>query len=158
MIKTEPNNSEQPLSQQRRRFLVGISLALASLASLLVEVPMLGFMFGPLLRKTPPVWRGVGPAAQFKIGETVAVSFANAAPLAWDGTAGRTAAWLRRESADGFIAFAINCTHLGCPVQWKPDANLFLCPCHGGVYYSNGAVAGGPPPKPLPRYRVRVTA
>ena len=101
---------------------------------------------------------GTGSCTRFKIGETVAVNFANAAPLAWDGTTGRTAAWLRRQSEQEFIAFAVNCTHLGCPVQWKPDANLFLCPCHGGVYYSNGDVAGGPPPKPLPRYRVRITA
>jgi menaquinol-cytochrome c reductase iron-sulfur subunit len=35
-------------------------------------------------------------------------------------------------------------------------ANLFLCPCHGGVYYRDGTVAAGPPPHPLFRYEVRV--
>src|SRR3712207_8271662 len=40
-------------------------------------------------------------------------------------------------------AFAVNCTHLGCPVRWIQDASLFLCPCHGGVFYSDGRVAGG---------------
>jgi quinol---cytochrome c reductase iron-sulfur subunit, bacillus type len=30
-----------------------------------------------------------------------------------------------------------------------------MCPCHGGVYYSDGTVAAGPPPKPLIRYDVR---
>jgi menaquinol-cytochrome c reductase iron-sulfur subunit len=25
------------------------------------------------------------------------------------------------------VAFSINCTHLGCPVRWLPDANLFMC-------------------------------
>jgi len=43
-----------------------------------------------------------------------------------------------------------------CPVRWLQDAKLFLCPCHGGVYYSSGETAAGPPPKPLPRYPVRV--
>ena len=147
-----------PAALPRRRFLMALSCALGAVAAAVVAVPVLGFMLGPLLRKAKPVWRSVGPVARFTIGETVAVSFANAAPLAWDGTTGRTAAWLRRQTDQEFIAFAINCTHLGCPVQWKPDANLFLCPCHGGVYYSNGDVAGGPPPKPLPRYRVRITA
>ncbi|MDQ2900037.1 MAG: Rieske 2Fe-2S domain-containing protein, partial [Acidobacteriota bacterium] len=33
---------------------------------------------------------------------------------------------------------------------------LFMCPCHGGVYYKNGDVAAGPPPKPLTKYPVRV--
>ena len=66
------------------------------------------------------------------------------------------AAWLRRETAEDFIAFAINCSHLGCPVRWLQEANLFMCPCHGGVYYKDGTVAAGPPPQPLTRYAVRV--
>jgi menaquinol-cytochrome c reductase iron-sulfur subunit len=37
-----------------------------------------------------------------------------------------------------------------------PEAKLFLCPCHGGVYYADGDVAAGPPPRPLFRYDVRV--
>lgn len=158
MNNPEQSAAEQPASPKRRRALIAISIALGSIVTALVEVPVYVFMMGPLLRKPRPVWRSVGPVTRFKVGETVAVSFANAAPLPWDGTAGRTAAWLRRQSEQEFIAFAVNCTHLGCPVQWKPDANLFLCPCHGGVYYNNGDVAGGPPPKPLPRYRVRITA
>jgi menaquinol-cytochrome c reductase iron-sulfur subunit len=45
---------------------------------------------------------------------------------------------------------------MGCPVRWLPDAELFMCPCHGGVYYKDGTVAAGPPPKPLVRFEVRV--
>jgi len=33
---------------------------------------------------------------------------------------------------------------------------LFMCPCHGGIYYKDGTVAAGPPPKPLYRFAVRV--
>jgi len=54
------------------------------------------------------------------------------------------------------MAFAVNCTHLGCPVRWKEEASLFMCPCHGGVYYKDGTVAAGPPPKALTQYQVRV--
>jgi Rieske Fe-S protein len=42
---------------------------------------------------------------------------------------------------------AVNCAHLGCPVTWFPASGLFLCPCHGGVYYSDGSRASGPPPR-----------
>ncbi len=72
------------------------------------------------------------------------------------GVSAHRSAWVRRLSEDEFTAFAINCTHLGCPVRWKNDAQLFLCPCHGGVYYKDGEVAGGPPPHPLHRYPVRL--
>ena len=67
-----------------------------------------------------------------------------------------TAAWLRRNGEDQFVAFAMNCTHLGCPVHWLQDAGLFMCPCHGGVYYSDGQVAAGPPPHALFKYPVRI--
>jgi len=68
----------------------------------------------------------------------------------------RSAAWLRRVNDGTFIAFSVNCTHLGCPVRWLAEASLFMCPCHGGVYYADGTVAAGPPPLPLRRYPVRV--
>ena len=57
-----------------------------------------------------------------------------------------------------FTVLAINCTHLGCPVNWRGDADLFMCPCHGGVYYSDGTVAGGPPPRPLFQHETRLQA
>jgi len=158
MTNPEQNAAEPAAPPGRRRFLVALVLALGAIVTFIVEVPVFIFSMSAWLRRPSPVWRRVGPVSHFKIGETVAVSFDNAAPLPWDGTAGRTAAWLQRHSKQEFTAFSVNCTHLGCPVQWKPDANLFLCPCHGGVYYPNGDVAGGPPPKPLPRYRVRITA
>jgi menaquinol-cytochrome c reductase iron-sulfur subunit len=41
-------------------------------------------------------------------------------------------------------------------VRWEKEAHLFMCPCHGGVYYADGTVAGGPPPKPLNQYEVRI--
>ena len=55
-----------------------------------------------------------------------------------------------------FLVLAVNCTHLGCPVSWFPAAGLFLCPCHGGVYYEDGERASGPPPHGLYRYDYRV--
>ena len=41
-------------------------------------------------------------------------------------------------------------------MRWLASAELFMCPCHGGVYYKDGTVAAGPPPHPLIRYQVRV--
>jgi cytochrome b6-f complex iron-sulfur subunit len=53
-------------------------------------------------------------------------------------------------------AFSAVCTHLGCIVQWKKDQGIFLCPCHAGKFDPNGNVISGPPPKPLPRYALKV--
>ena len=41
-------------------------------------------------------------------------------------------------------------------MRWVEEAQLFMCPCHGGVYYKDGEVAAGPPPKALVQYEVRL--
>ena len=131
----------------RRRFLGRLSLALSGVIGAVATVPVIGFLLSPLTRKTPRVWRPVGAVDGFAVGKTVNVVFEDASPLPWAGVTARTAAWLRRDDADHFTAFTVHCTHLGCPVRWVADAQLFLCPCHGGVYYADGTVSAGPPPR-----------
>lgn len=156
MNKDAPAQSDPPECEDRsrRKFLVRLSITLSSIGAVLVAVPSIGFLLG--LRKSPQIWRTVGSLDNFQIGSTVNVSFEDPSPLPWAGVTAQTAAWLRRVSDREFIAFSMVCTHLGCPVRWLASANLFMCPCHGGVFYANGTVASGPPPKPLNRYPVRV--
>ena len=144
----------EPNDLDRRRLLARLGILVGSVSAAIVGIPSIAFLLG--LRKAPEVWRSLGAADSFQIGQTVEVSFLDSSPLPWSGVTAKTAAWLRRESPEQFIAFAINCTHLGCPVRWLPNADLFMCPCHGGVFYKDGAVASGPPPKPLVTYPVRV--
>jgi len=141
----------------RRRFLSRVSLALSGLAGAVVGVPILAYLLSPLLEPAPDQWRDVGLVENFRVGETVEVAYDDPSPLPWAGQTARTAVWLRRSNETDFSAFSINCTHLGCPVNWRADAQLFLCPCHGGVYYADGSVAGGPPPRSLNQLPVRVT-
>jgi menaquinol-cytochrome c reductase iron-sulfur subunit len=144
------------LPPSRRRFLSRLSVVLAGAIGAVATVPVIGFLLSPLTRKGPRVWRAVGAVDGFKVGETVNVVFEDASPLPWAGVTARSAAWLRRDDAERFTAFTVHCTHLGCPVRWVADAQLFLCPCHGGVYYRDGTVSAGPPPRTLPQYPVRV--
>jgi cytochrome b6-f complex iron-sulfur subunit len=60
--------------------------------------------------------------------------------------------------ADGrWISMTAVCTHLGCTVQYEPQADRVHCACHGGVYDPyTGANVSGPPPKPLKLYKVAV--
>ena len=140
----------------RRRFLARVSVGLGAVGGVALTAPLVGFVVAPLGRAVPLVFRSVGKVSDFKIGETVEVTFVDTSPLPWAGVTANTGAWLRRVSEDKFVAFAINCAHLGCPVRWLPDARLFMCPCHGGVYYEDGSVAAGPPPHALSHYIVRV--
>ena len=158
-----PNNGTPPeppadaAELSRRRFFERLSLTLGAVATGVLAAPAVGFILAPLFTRYPRVWRAVGKVEDFNTGQTVPVRFEDASPVEWSGVTARTAAWLRRNGDSDFIAFSINCTHLGCPVRWLPKANLFMCPCHGGVYYEDGSVAAGPPPRPLTRFPVRVS-
>ena len=152
----EERERERERAAERRKFLGFISIALGFIGAALIAVPVLGFLLAPLFEKVGRKWRAVGPATEFQKGQTVEVKFEDASPVPWSGITGQTAAWLRCEPDGRFVAFAINCTHLGCPVRWLASADLFMCPCHGGVYYRDGTVAAGPPPRPLIQYPVRV--
>ncbi|MEY2492524.1 MAG: menaquinol-cytochrome c reductase iron-sulfur subunit [Verrucomicrobiota bacterium] len=148
--------SESPEALSRRRFLEKLSITLGGLCAAIIGVPLVGFVIAPLFRKTPEQWTTLGKVGDFQIGKTVSVTVLDTSPLPWAGITAKNAVWLRRENENSFIAFSTNCTHLGCPVRWMEGADLFLCPCHGGVYYKDGSVAAGPPPRPLFRYDVRV--
>jgi len=41
-------------------------------------------------------------------------------------------------------------------VRWFSQSGLFMCPCHGGVYYEDGSRAAGPPERGLFTYPCKV--
>jgi menaquinol-cytochrome c reductase iron-sulfur subunit len=156
MSTSNIDRPEGVLSPLRREMLAGLSILLGVAASALIAAPVVGFLFAPFLRRRDRFWRSVGRIADFKIGETVQVEIEKSGVLPWDGFLAKTSAWLRRKGENEFVAYHINCTHLGCPVRWESTAELFLCPCHGGVYNKDAYVVAGPPPKPLVQYPVRI--
>ncbi|MEO7084029.1 MAG: Rieske 2Fe-2S domain-containing protein [Gemmatimonadaceae bacterium] len=153
---SDPHDNVEPVA--RRKFLTRISLALGAGAAALAAIPAVAYVIGPTMKRDVEVWRDVGPVDQFEIGSTVQVTIDSPAANDWAGVSERMGAWLRRVNATDFAAFSINCTHLGCPVRWMQSANLFMCPCHGGVFYADGTVAAGPPEQPLAHHLVRVSA
>jgi len=146
----------EQINENRRKFLIRLSLFASAIPAAIISVPVFSALLGPLLQRTEQKWRKVASLAEFPVGSTKLVKFINADPLPWAGVTAKSAAWLRRENEKEFTAFSANCTHLGCPVRWEDKAQMFMCPCHGGVYYKDGSVAAGPPPKGLVRYYVRI--
>ena len=63
-----------------------------------------------------------------------------------------------KEAEKKLNVLSSSCAHLGCPVRWliTEGEGEFLCPCHGGLYDSNGDYVGGPPPRGMYRYTYEV--
>jgi len=137
-----------PANPGRRTFLVWMTCVTGALAAALLTIPFVGYLLGAL-RKHRLEWIPLGPTSRFPLNETRLETFANPLGQPWDGMAARMGVYVRNLGEDQFLVFAINCAHLGCPVTWFPQSGLFMCPCHGGVYYENGQRASGPPTRGL---------
>jgi cytochrome b6-f complex iron-sulfur subunit len=61
-------------------------------------------------------------------------------------------------SGQGLWALSAICTHLGCITQWKPEAGMVACPCHGSKFKEDGTKIEGPAPRPLPHLSMTLTA
>ncbi len=60
-------------------------------------------------------------------------------------------------TAEGVYAVSAVCTHLGCITQWRPEANMIACPCHGSKFKSDGTKIEGPAPRPLAHFAITLT-
>lgn len=125
----------------RRKFL---GICLGSLGTVLaggIAYPVLNYLVPPSKKgekvevKIPASQVPLGQAKMFHFGEKPAVVI---------------------HTEEGFSAFSLVCSHLGCLVKWDPAKVQFQCPCHGAKFDSKGAVISGPPPTGLEAFQVRV--
>ncbi len=143
----------------RRVLFAKIGLLLNGLAVVVLATPVIGYLLSPILRGDRgqyKKWVSLGELDEFPEGQTRLAKFHNPISNSWDGDTDHIPCWVRRIQGQQFQVFAINCAHLGCPVRWFAQSGLFMCPCHGGVYYQDGSRASGPPPRGLFQYQYKV--
>jgi Rieske Fe-S protein len=140
----------------RRDFLLAFGVGLNAVAGALVGIPILGYVLATFAKKYDLRRISLGPISTFPEGTTRLATYKNPYSRPWDGEMDDIPCWVRHIAGDKFQVFAINCTHLGCPVRWFAESKFFMCPCHGGAYYEDGSHAAGPPPRGLYTYEYKV--
>jgi len=146
-----------PPCVSRRGFLFTAGVALNAIAATLLAIPVIGYVFSSFRRHEPyGAWIALGTVAHFPENQTRLATYRNPYTRPWDGKTADIPCWVRRIAGEQFQVFAINCTHLGCPVRWFQESRLFMCPCHGGVFYEDGSHASGPPPRRLYEYAYKI--
>jgi menaquinol-cytochrome c reductase iron-sulfur subunit len=143
----------------RRDLFAKIGLLVNAVAILILAMPVVGYLLSPIIRGDRGQynrWFSLGELGEFPEGQTRLAKFQNPVTGVSDGDTDHIPCWVRRIQGDQFQVFAINCAHLGCPVRWFAQSRLFMCPCHGGVYYQDGSRASGPPPRGLFQYAYKV--
>jgi menaquinol-cytochrome c reductase iron-sulfur subunit len=140
----------------RRDFLLAFGVGLNALAGALIGIPILGYALSSAAKKYNLRPVKLGAVSDFPEGQTRFAEYKNPYTVKWDGEMAHIPVWVRRLTGDEFQVFAINCTHLGCPVRWFAESKFFMCPCHGGAFYEDGSHAAGPPPRGLYQYQHEV--
>jgi len=152
-LAKQASSGEEDRVVSRRWLMMKAAMALNGLIGVALAVPVVRYIFAPWRSdKSYKSWISLGKVEGFPAGETRLTFFKNPYTHPWDGPTDNVACYVRREDASKFQVFAINCAHLNCPVRWFPQSQLFMCPCHGGVYYADGSRASGPPTRGLFTY------
>jgi menaquinol-cytochrome c reductase iron-sulfur subunit len=162
----------------RATFLSLATIGVSGLIGAGVTLPALGFGVLPSFVGDSVDTRDVdlGPISNFPEGQYVIATYLENPE---QGEVSRRTAFIRnngRTSAGlpSFTAIFSRCVHLGCPVQpngpideqAKKEVNgvelrpvlaaSFGCPCHGGLYDSEGNRNAGPPVRSLDRYEFAI--
>jgi Rieske Fe-S protein len=136
----------------RRSFLDWLTSLVLLVLGLLVVVPAAAYLGSPLKRRSGDSEEGfadAGPLADFPVGEWKLAPLEIVQADGWRKSKQRHSVWVRREAhgEPGVVVLSSLCPHLGCPINWQPDAKQFHCPCHGGCFDADGGRASGPPPR-----------
>src|SRR6266700_2654053 len=113
------------IEMPRRAFLLKLGFLLNGVAATMVSVPLLGYLLSAFRNDGGfTSWISLGSLATFPENQTRMAKFRNPYTRPWDGETADIPCWVRRMEGEKFQIFAINCTHLGCPVRWFQESHL----------------------------------
>ena len=142
----------------RRRFLGHASGLLSAAIAGALGLPLVRFFVGHSFAARAAKWLKLGPVEEMLLGEPQLVRVSRRDSDGWRQLTRRESVYVVTDDGVTFSVFSAACTHLGCPVRWDNAEQSFLCPCHNGGFARDGAVAKGPPPRPLDKLEHKVEA
>ena len=144
----------------RGEFLSLTTIGLGAMIGGVIGVPATAYLLAPVTKESTFEAVFLGPVDKFtseqKFSPTAATYVEDSnnpdtsSGLAYVHYTGQKGTDWHAEDAM-FVIFSNRCMHLGCPIAATPGG--FQCPCHGGVYDTNGMRTGGPPIRSLDRFQ-----
>ena len=145
----------------RRDFIKVTTGIVGGFIGVALGLPAIAYVLDPAFKAgAKESWVPVGKVADMQVGTPYPFSFTLVQVNGWERTSTTHGGFAIRNSDSDEDITVLNsrCTHLGCTVNWKDEAQAFVCPCHDAKFSKEGVVLGGPPPRPLDRYaEYRVT-
>ncbi len=144
-----------PGGVSRRDFIKVTTGIVGGLIGAVIGLPAIGYLLDPAFKAgAKEGWITVGNLSDMQIGVPFPFSFTRTQVNGWERTSTSHGGFIVRKSVNPQDLIVLNsrCTHLGCTINWKQEAQAFVCPCHDAKFSKDGVVLGGPPPRPLDRY------
>ena len=131
--------------------------SIGGLVGLLMGIPAIAFIIGPALSgEQKKSWIRLGSVQKVETGTPTLYTVSLTRQTGWLEEVQKIGVYILTDNGREFIAMSNICTHLGCRVRWIASEQIFISPCHNGIFDRNGKVVSGPPPRPLDRYEVKV--
>ena len=141
----------------RRDFIKGTAAAIGGLIGALIGIPSIAYLLSPGLQaKEDSDSVSLGPLENYPIGIPTRFDFTRTKVNGWERTAVNYGLFVVRKSESDVRVFSDICTHLGCRVNWHPDIQHYISPCHDGHFDIMGKNVSGPPPRPLDEFNIKV--
>jgi len=143
----------------RRDFVKASAMLIGGLIGALVGLPGVAYLLAPSLTKRDgDAWIELGNIDQYPIGVPTLSQFTRTKVNGWEHTGMSYGVFVVRQDETTVRVFSNICTHLGCHVNWHPDLQHYVSPCHDGHFDISGKNISGPPPRPLDEFRTRLEA
>jgi menaquinol-cytochrome c reductase iron-sulfur subunit len=140
----------------RRAFLKRATGLLLALCSAVLAIPVIGTFIGASFRSVKAPWLAFGRLDELPVGSPELLRSPTVVADAFVREHTVRTVWAVRGSEGSLRVYSPICPHLGCHYNWNPESGHFVCPCHGSVFALDGAVLGGPAPRPLDTLPTRV--
>ena len=147
----------EPKKLSRQNFMQAAIWGIGGLIGIGFGLPAVAYIVGPSLKGgQTQTWMRLGPTSKVELGTPTLFTLTLQTQTGWIANTEEKSVYILTTDGRTYIAMSNICTHLGCRIRWITEQNEFFCPCHNGVFDSSGNVTGGPPPRPLDRYDVKV--
>jgi menaquinol-cytochrome c reductase iron-sulfur subunit len=145
-----------PDNGDRRTFFLTVLYGLWAVIAAALSIPAAAYLFFPPNLRKENEWAEAGDVAKMVPNSPVEMVYRRNRVDGWRILSEKSTAWAVKLTSGEVIAFAPQCTHLGCAYHWEADKNQFLCPCHTSVFSIDGKVVSGPAQRPLDRFEAKV--
>ncbi len=148
---------QQKKDVTRRDFMRIAISSIGGIIGLAWAVPAVVYVIQPALKTGQGEgWLLLGSTSKIEIGVPTLFKVKIQRQTGWVTNEEELSVYILTNDGREFIAMSNICTHLGCRIRWIAEKDNFFCPCHNGVFDKEGNVIGGPPPRPLDRFKTKV--